>query len=99
MLQSFIKEIAEIIPSKRLNSDYMRRLAWGTDAGFYRHVPQLVIHSENEEEIVQIIRMAQKTSCATHIQGCRHQSFGAKCNRFCLSGCRAKLGEIQAGGR
>lgn len=60
MLQSFIKEIAEIIPSKRLNSDYMRRLAWGTDAGFYRHVPQLVIHSENEEEIVQIIRMAQK---------------------------------------
>lgn len=38
----------------------MRRLAWGTDAGFYRMIPQIVIHSDNEEEIVHILKTANE---------------------------------------
>ncbi len=60
MLQSFLNEISQRIPSARIHTDAMRRLAWGTDAGFYRLIPQVVIHSENEAEIVAIVKNAQK---------------------------------------
>lgn len=60
MLQQFIEEISYKIPTDRLNRDYMRRLAWGTDAGFYRLIPQLVIHAENEDEVIEIVKAAQK---------------------------------------
>ena len=57
-MKEFIKEIKRVIPGKRIYTDEMRRLAWGTDAGFYRLTPQLVIHSENEEEIIHILKTA-----------------------------------------
>lgn len=60
MFQQFIEEISYKIPADRLNRDYMRRLAWGTDAGFYRLIPQLIIHTENEDEVIEIIKAAQK---------------------------------------
>lgn len=59
-MKSFIQEISKYIPSKRIYTDEMRRLAWGTDAGFYRLIPQIVIHSENENEIIQILKIAGK---------------------------------------
>ena len=59
-MKEFIKEIKRVIPGKRIYTDEMRRLAWGTDAGFYRLTPQLVIHSENEEEIIHILKTANK---------------------------------------
>jgi D-lactate dehydrogenase len=60
MIPSFLEEIAQTIPSERIYTDAMRRLAWGTDAGFYRLIPQIVIHSENEDEIISIIKAAQR---------------------------------------
>ena len=41
-------------------TDDLRRLAWGTDAGFYRLVPKKVILSENEEEVRSILSDASK---------------------------------------
>jgi len=43
----FLNQISQLIPSERIYTDAMRRLAWGTDAGFYRLIPQIVILSEN----------------------------------------------------
>ena len=60
MLTLFLKEIKELIPSQRIHTDVMRRLAWGTDAGFYRLIPEIVVHSSNEDEIVLIIEAARK---------------------------------------
>jgi len=60
MIKSFLEEIKQIIPSTRIYEDELRRLAWGTDAGFYRLVPQLVIRSANEKEIVAILKVADK---------------------------------------
>lgn len=54
----FFNEISKHIPATRIYRDEMRRLAWGTDAGFYRLIPQIVIQSESEEEIVHILREA-----------------------------------------
>ena len=59
-MNSFIKEIKKVIPTQRIYSDELRRLAWGTDAGFYRLTPQIVIHSENETEIIHILKTADK---------------------------------------
>ncbi len=33
---SFLQEIRGLIPQDRIYTDELRRLAWGTDAGFYR---------------------------------------------------------------
>lgn len=58
MIQSFLHDIN--ISPDRIQTDYMRRLAWGTDAGFYRLIPQVIIHTENEDEIIAIVKAAQK---------------------------------------
>jgi len=37
------REAADFIPTDRLITDPLRRLTWGTDASFYRLIPQLVV--------------------------------------------------------
>ena len=56
---SFLKEIRHFIPESRVYTDELRRLAWGTDASFYRLVPQIVIRSDSEAEISGILKAAQ----------------------------------------
>lgn len=41
-------------------SAYINRLAWGTDAGFYRLIPQEVLHPANEQQVTEIIRRANR---------------------------------------
>lgn len=60
MIFSFLQEIKQAIPSERIYTDEMRRLAWGTDAGFYRLIPQIVVHTANEDEIIAIVKSARK---------------------------------------
>lgn len=54
----FLQEISRFIPRKRIYTDELRRLAWGTDAGFYRLIPHIVIRSENEQEVSEILTVA-----------------------------------------
>lgn len=56
--QSFLKEIRSFIPEERIYTDEVRRLAWGTDAGFYRLIPEIVIRSDTENEISRILTLA-----------------------------------------
>lgn len=56
---SFLKDIRHLIPESRVYTDELRRLAWGTDASFYRLVPQIVIRSDSEAEISGILKAAQ----------------------------------------
>ena len=39
---------------------YIERLAWGTDAGFYRLIPQEVLHPATEAEVQTILARARK---------------------------------------
>lgn len=55
----FLKEIRSFIPEDRIYTDELRRLTWGTDAGFYRLVPEIVIRSKNEKEVSDILRTAR----------------------------------------
>ena len=56
----FLAEISSFIPRERIYTDEMRRLAWGVDAGFYRMIPQMVIRSENEEEVSRLLAIADR---------------------------------------
>ena len=58
---AFLQDIGRFIPRDRLFTDELHRLAWGTDAGFYRLIPQIVIHSINDDEVIEIIYLADRT--------------------------------------
>lgn len=58
--KEFQREISKVIPKERVYTDELRRLAWGTDAGFYRLIPQIVIRSENEKEVSEILAIADR---------------------------------------
>ena len=57
---SFLNEAKGIIPKERIYTDDLRRLAWGTDAGFYRLIPQIVIRSTSEEEVSKLLELSHK---------------------------------------
>lgn len=61
-MQKFINEISAFIPKERIYTDELRRLVWGTDAGFYRRVPKVVVRAFNEEEVRNILKAAS-THC------------------------------------
>lgn len=54
----FLRNIRQYIPKERIYTDELRRLAWGTDAGFYRLTPKVVVRSQNRQEISQILKAA-----------------------------------------
>ena len=56
---SFLTDIS-FIPRERIYTDELRRLTWGTDAGFYRLTPQIVVRSANEAEVARLLQAADK---------------------------------------
>lgn len=58
MITLFLNDIKKHIVETNIYLDPLRRLAWGTDAGFHRLIPQIVIQSETESDIVEIIKAA-----------------------------------------
>lgn len=56
----FLHDIARFILGDRIYTDELRRLAWGTDAGFYRLIPQIVVRSDSEEEVSKLLETADK---------------------------------------
>lgn len=57
--QKLTVSLAGAIPTSRVIHDPLRTLAYGTDASFYHLVPKLVVKVENEEEVVQVLRLAR----------------------------------------
>jgi D-lactate dehydrogenase len=49
------RELAAFLPAARLVTDPLRLLAWGTDASFYRLIPQLIVVVETEAEVRRVI--------------------------------------------
>lgn len=55
---AYLQEVSQFIPPERIYTDALRRLAWGTDAGFYRLTPQIIIRSASEEEVIRLLQLA-----------------------------------------
>ncbi|MBA4176833.1 MAG: 4Fe-4S ferredoxin [Leptothrix sp. (in: Bacteria)] len=49
------RRLAAFVPAPRLVTDPLRLLAWGSDASFYRLVPQLVVVVESEDEVRRVL--------------------------------------------
>lgn len=56
----FIKRIGKSVDSKRIYTDPLRTLAWGTDAGFYRLLPKVVVRAKDEAEVQLILHEASE---------------------------------------
>jgi D-lactate dehydrogenase len=54
-----IQALSLILPGNRIITDDLRRLAYGTDASFYRMVPEVVAIVESEEEVQALLQSAR----------------------------------------
>ncbi len=59
-IQSFISDLKQSHPSIKIYTDLLMRLGKGTDAGFYRQIPQVIVRADKEIEIVTIIGLCRK---------------------------------------
>ena len=56
----FVRRIGRFVDGERIYTDELRRFAWGTDAGFYRLTPQVVVRAKNEAEVSQLLAVASE---------------------------------------
>ncbi|MEW9899879.1 FAD-linked oxidase C-terminal domain-containing protein [Chitinivorax sp. PXF-14] len=62
--QDFLATLGQFIPAERLITDPLRTLAYGTDASFYRLIPQIVTRVEHEHEVVALLKAARAQQVA-----------------------------------
>ena len=60
--QDYVNRISAFIPSDRIYTDDLRRIAWGADAGFYHLTPQVVVRSATEQEVARLLWEASQLS-------------------------------------
>ena len=58
--KNFVRRIGQFVDAERIYTDELRRFAWGTDAGFYRLTPQVVVRAKNEAEVSQLLAVASE---------------------------------------
>ena len=61
---AFLDTVEQLIPRDRRFDDPLSTLAFGTDASFYRLIPQLVIRVESEAEVATLLRAAHAQQVA-----------------------------------
>ncbi|MBK7422721.1 MAG: FAD-binding oxidoreductase [Propionivibrio sp.] len=59
-MNSLIAALRTHFPVERLITDELRRLAWGTDASFYRLIPRVVVIVENEADVAHVLAVARQ---------------------------------------
>jgi D-lactate dehydrogenase len=51
-----LDELLKIVPSERIYTDELNKLAFGTDASFYRLIPEIVVKVRNRDEAQYVIK-------------------------------------------
>ena len=59
-MSPLIQDLARVLPARQVVTDDLRRLAYGTDASFYRLIPEVVAIVENESEVQAVLRAADE---------------------------------------
>ena len=57
---NFRADVTKLVPQERVYTDPVKTFAYGTDASFYRLLPQVVVKVHNEKEVGEILPMAAK---------------------------------------
>jgi len=58
-LSPLLKALSDILPERQIITDNLRRLAYGTDASFYRMIPEVVAVVESEEEVQALLQITR----------------------------------------
>lgn len=58
-MDSLVAALSRCLPPQRVITDPLRRLAYGTDASFYRLTPEVVVVVDNEDELRAILPVAK----------------------------------------
>ncbi len=58
-MSQLIKALSRILPERQVITDNLRLLAYGTDASFYRMIPEVIAIVENEEEVQALLHAAR----------------------------------------
>ncbi|AXS80019.1 FAD-binding and (Fe-S)-binding domain-containing protein [Dechloromonas sp. HYN0024] len=61
-MSQLIQQLRKHLPEHQVITDDLRRLAYGTDASFYRLTPQVVAVIESEAELQAVLKAAHQTS-------------------------------------
>ena len=57
-MSALIASLSAVLPAKQVITDGLRRLAYGTDASFYRLTPEVVAVVETEQEVQALLQAA-----------------------------------------
>ena len=57
-MSTLIADLSKALPARQVVSDDLRRLAYGTDASFYRLTPEVVAIVEHEDEVQAVLQIA-----------------------------------------
>ena len=57
---NFRADVTKLVPQERVYTDPVKTFAYGTDASFYRLLPQVVVKVHDEKEVGEILPMAAK---------------------------------------
>ena len=58
-MSPLITAISRILPQRQVITDNLRRLAYGTDASFYRMIPEVIAVVESEAEVQALLQAAR----------------------------------------
>ena len=58
-MSRLVADLRRRLPAARVVTDPLRRLAWGTDASFYRLVPEVVAVVDDEDDVRHVIAAAR----------------------------------------
>lgn len=62
--RDFYQALLTQLPTNQIYTDPLNRLAHGTDASFYRYIPEIVVRAHNEDQILTIIALARQYKIA-----------------------------------
>ncbi|WP_153147168.1 FAD-binding and (Fe-S)-binding domain-containing protein [Dechloromonas sp. H13] len=63
-MSQLIQHLRQQLPEKQIITDDLRRLAYGTDASFYRLIPQVIAVVESEDEVRALLQAARRNKTA-----------------------------------
>ncbi|WP_298613154.1 FAD-binding and (Fe-S)-binding domain-containing protein [uncultured Thiothrix sp.] len=58
--QAFCQNLLQTLPAERVLQDEFHRLTYGTDASFYRLIPEVVVKVKDEDELQLVLRLARE---------------------------------------
>lgn len=63
-IRQFYAELTAQAPDLSVWDDYPRRFAFGTDASFYRLIPELVVQAQHEDHLILLVTLSQQFNVA-----------------------------------